>query len=233
MVHERASQPEAAEQAYQRSLQIKMQTGNRAGQANTLNQLGNLYSGTERREEAVRFYRQAADIAVELGDMRAEGTRRNNMASDLIRLQRYDEARRELERAIECKKPFGHAAQPWKTYSILHNLERAVGAPAAAAEARQEAIQLYLSYRRDGGENLNQSRQLYDAVRQALADGNAEQAAAELATLAGKRDLPAYLQPLIPALQAILAGNRDPALADDRVVQYKMILKGGSVSNTR
>ena len=219
-VHEEAGQPEAAEQAYQRSLQIKMRIGDRTLAATTLNQLGNLYSQMGRREEAVRFYRQAADIAVELGDSKAEGLRRSNAANQLITLQRHDEARRELERAIECKKPFGHAAEPWTTYGILHNLERAVGAPTAATAARQEAIRLYLTYRRDGGENLNRSRQIYDGVRQALADGNAEQVSAELAALAQAPNFPAYLQPLIPALQAILAGDRDPALADDPKLDY-------------
>jgi tetratricopeptide (TPR) repeat protein len=214
-VHQEAGQPEAAEQAYQHSLQISMRTGNQASAASTLNQLGVLYGTMERYEEAVRFYRQAADISVELGDMKSEGVRRSNIANRLIDLEHYDEARRELQRAIECKQPFGHAAEPWKTYIILYNLERAVGDPAAAVAARQQAIGLYLAYRRDGGENLNQSRQLYDAVRQALADGTAEQAAAQLAALAEQPNLPAYLQLLIPALQAILSGNHDPALAAD------------------
>jgi len=42
--------------------------GDRAGEARTLNSLGNLYA-MERLEEAVRFYRQSADIRVELKDM--------------------------------------------------------------------------------------------------------------------------------------------------------------------
>ena len=220
MAHQEAGQPEAAEEAYQRSLQIRMRIGDRKGQADTLTQLGNLYSGMGRREEAVRFYRQAVDIDIELGDLSAEGIDRSNIANGLIQLQRYDEARRELERAIECKHPFGHAAAPWQTYQILHNLERAEGAPAAAAEARQEAIRLYLAYRRDGGENLSGGGRIFELVRQALADGEAAPAAAGLTALAEKPDLPAYLQPLIQALQAILSGNRDPALADDPKLDY-------------
>ena len=47
-------------------------------------------------------------------------------------------------------------------------------------------------------------------------------AAAEhgLAQLAARPDLPAYLKPLIPKLQAILRGDRDPALADDPSLDY-------------
>ncbi|HEY6347179.1 MAG TPA: tetratricopeptide repeat protein [Bryobacteraceae bacterium] len=150
-VYQDAGQYEAAERAYQKSLGIKVQIGNRSGQAPTFNQLGNLYSVMGRSEDAVRLYRQAADIAVQLGDLRSEGIRRNNLASELIKLGRYDEARREIERAIECKRPFGHVAEQWKIFEILSDLERAVGNELAALEARSKAIAAYLAYRRDGG----------------------------------------------------------------------------------
>jgi tetratricopeptide (TPR) repeat protein len=44
MVHERAGQFELAEQAYRQSLAIKVREGDLAGQASTMNQLGNLYT---------------------------------------------------------------------------------------------------------------------------------------------------------------------------------------------
>jgi tetratricopeptide (TPR) repeat protein len=90
-----------------------------------------------RLEEAVAFCRQAADIHVKLQDLRNEGRDRNNLAHTLIKLQRFEEARCELQRAIECLKPFGHAAEPWMTWHILHDLEQATGNPQAAAEARR------------------------------------------------------------------------------------------------
>ena len=69
----------------------------------------------------------------------------------LIQLQRYDGARQELLRAIECNKLFGHAAEPWKTWSVLEDLENAVRDESAAAQARAQAKAAYLAYRRDGG----------------------------------------------------------------------------------
>ena len=166
IVHQNAGGFEAAEQAYQKSLSIKVQIGNRAGQASTLGQLGNLYSKIGRREDAVRLYRQAAEIHVASGDLRLEGGTRSNIADQLIKLGRYDEARREIERAIECKKPFGHVAQPWKTFSILSNLERAVGNQPAAGAARDQALAAYLSYRRDGGAPEIDTAQLVAMVKQ-------------------------------------------------------------------
>ena len=72
----------------------------------SLNQLGVLYGKClHRREEAVTFFRQAAFIYLELGDLKNEGLTRINISSNLFNLQRYDEARTEIERAIECLQP--------------------------------------------------------------------------------------------------------------------------------
>src|SRR5262245_61658776 len=122
-----------------------------------------------RQESAVQFYRQASAIYVELGDLAAEGLVRTNVAGTLIGLGRFDEARPELLRAIECKKPFGHAAESWKTFYLLGELEQAFGNASAAANARQDAVQAYLAYRRAGGENQRSGGKLAAAVGAAIA----------------------------------------------------------------
>lgn len=63
--------------------------------------------------------------------------------------------------------------------------------------------------------------QLCVAVSQALASGEVEEVNGQLAELAQAPDLPAYFQPLIPALRAILGGSRDPALASDPGLNYR------------
>ena len=166
LVYESAGQLEAAEHAYQKSLTIKVQIGDRSKQAATLGQLGNLYWKMGRSEDAVRLYRQAADIAVQLGDLRREGAQRNNVADELVKLRRYDEARQEIVRAIECGKPFGHVAQSWKTLAILTDIESTVGNQPAALEARKRAIAAYLAYRRDGGAAEIDTTQLVEMVKQ-------------------------------------------------------------------
>ncbi len=137
MAYQAAGQPEASEDAYRKSLAIEVRLGNLAGQADTLNQLGNLYDDIlNRPEEAVAFYRKAADKYIEGRDHAKEGAVRNNLAATLRRLGRFDEARQEIHRAIECKAPFGHASEPWKTWSILAQIESAAANPTAAAEGR-------------------------------------------------------------------------------------------------
>ena len=154
-VHKEAGQYDKAEKAYQASLLIQVQTGDRSSEAGTLNQLGNLYDAKGRLEEAVRFYQQAATIYRELKDLANEGGAYNNLADTLTQLGRHDDARRGILRAIECRESFGHASELWKTFAILAQIERAAGNTAAADAARQRAIDAYIAYRRDGGENLS------------------------------------------------------------------------------
>ena len=198
MAYQEAGQPEAAEEAYRESLKIKVRLGNAAGQAGTLVQLGNLYDDAlGRPEEAVAFYRQAADKYVEIRDAASEGRTRNNLADTLRKLGRLDEARQEIRRAIECKAQFGHASEPWKAWAILADIETDAGHPAAAAEARAKARACYLAYRRDGGENQIRTGRLALAVTQSLRAGNPAEATALLQQLADDPEAD-WLAPLHP-----------------------------------
>jgi len=215
MTYEGTRHYDEAEKAYQESLKIKIALGDRAHEATTLNQLGSLYSSRKRHAEAVRFYRQAADIFKEFGDFIKEGLTRSNAADELIQLQLYTEARQELVRAMECKRPFGHAAEPWKTFNTLSALERAVGDTAAAENARGQAIDAYVAYRSAGGENQSPMRNMY-----ALTATNPSKAIEAIAQLAANPALPQYITPLLPKLQAIAGGSRDLSLIADPALDY-------------
>ena len=173
MVYEKMGQPEAAENAYRKSLAIKVQRGDLAGQASTLNQLSNLYdTQLGRTEEAVAFTRQAADKYIEIGDIANEGRSQYNLATCLRKLNRLDEARQAIRRAIDCDSNFGHASEPWKSWSILCNIETDEGNTSAASRARNKAFECYLTYRRDGGENHSGMGRLAHAITQMLLTGD-------------------------------------------------------------
>ena len=115
MAYQETGQPEAAEDAYRKSLAISVRLGDVAMQAGTLNQLGILYDDVlGRTEEAVAFFRQAMNKYVEISDVASEGSQRSNLAIYLRKLRRLDEARQEILRTIECDAQFGHAAEPWR-----------------------------------------------------------------------------------------------------------------------
>jgi tetratricopeptide (TPR) repeat protein len=213
-VHQEAGQFESAEQAYRQSLAIKVRENDLSGQASSLGQLGSLYDRMGRLEEAIAFYRQAAEIHVRLNDLASEGRDRNNLADTLIKLSRYDEARQEIQRAIECKKPFGHAAEPWKTWGALEKLERATGHAEAAQAARQQGLEAYLAYRRAGGESQSNQAQLFALVAQAIEQGSEAGTRQQLNVMLELGDPPQFTA-LIRQLQSVLGGDRRPTLAAD------------------
>lgn len=221
VVHRDLGLFEQAEYAYRQSLAINVRQKIPRGEADSLIELGNLYGAGGHLEEAVTFSRQAADIYIMLRDVAREGRARSNLADTLIRLQQYDAARRELQRAIECKRPFGHAAEPWRTWAILHNLEQATGHSQAAADAWQQAVQSYLAYRRDGGENHNPGARLCAQIAHAIQQGATTEAAQFLAQAAAATDTQPWLKAMLPKLQAILSGDRGPALAADPALYYR------------
>jgi tetratricopeptide (TPR) repeat protein len=219
MAHREAGQFERAEQAYRKSLAIKVQRQERSGEAASLNELGILYRQMGRLEEAATLHRQAADIYTRFQDQRSEGGVRNNLANTLIGLQRYGEARRELRRGFECIKPFGHAAEPWKAWSILHDLEQATGDAQAAEAARRQAIDSYLAYRRAGGESQSYQAELFTLVFHAIEQGAATEAEQYLDEWSEENDS-LRAKTLIAKLQCILRGDRAPALAADPNLDY-------------
>lgn len=219
-VHQSAGQHDEAEKAYQAALQIRVKIGDRSGEAGTLNQFGILYGERGRLEDAVPFYQKAAAVYRELADLAKEGVVCSNLADMLIKLGRHDDARRQLQRAIECKEPFGHSAEPWKALSLLAQIERASGNMTAADAARKRAIGAYLAYRRDGGQNLSRKGGIFSFIAQAIANGQLAAAESQFAQLEGGADLPPNLKALLPKLQAILRGSRDPALAGDPDLDY-------------
>jgi tetratricopeptide (TPR) repeat protein len=222
MAYHEAGQPQAAGDAYRQSLAIWVRLGDVAGQAGTLNQLGNLYlTYLDRPEDAAGFYLQAAEKFVEGGDVAKEGITRGNLALTLGKLRRLDEARKEILRAIECKEQFGLASTPWMSWAILADIETDSGNVAAAAEAKGKAIACYLAYRREGGENHHPDGRLSLAVTQALRSDYPAQAATLLQQRAADPEAEELL-PFIGALQAVVAGSRDPALADQPDLDYTM-----------
>lgn len=222
MVYQKAGKPELAEEAYRKALTIKVQRDDLVGQASTLNQLGSLYANVPGRiEDAAAFYREAADKFFDSGDKAKEGGVRSNLGKTLSELGRHGEARLEIRRAIDCKKPFGHAAEPWTTWAVLATIETDAGQPVAAAQARAKAIACYLAYRRDGGENQYADGRICLAVTASLLADDATAATSLLQQLAADQDAD-WLRPFVQVLQVIVAGSRERSLAEAPELDYTM-----------
>lgn len=219
MAHRQAGQHELSERAYRQSLALSVQQKDSAGEATSLSELGALYHVMGRPEEAVKFYRQAASIFVRLQARMGEGKNCVNLATTLLGLQRHEEARRELLRALECFEPYGHAAQSWRAWDLLRQLELATGDAEAATRARQRAFESYFSYRKEGGYGTTPSARLCAAAAGAIAAGDISELEQYLSQPLDK-DTPPWARAVFPKLLAVLRGERDPAPAADPELEY-------------
>ena len=88
------------------------------------------YQGVEKREEnrntAVTWH-----VALRPGKRRALPD---------TELGRLDEARQEIKRAIVCKQDLGHAAELWKTWGVLSDIETDAGRLPEAQQARRQVL---------------------------------------------------------------------------------------------
>ena len=201
------------------SLALRLKRKDPSGEAVSLSLLGYLYGDMGCWLQAAECFRQVADIGAALQDPATEGRARSNLGATLIWLKDYGRARHELERAISCDKALGDSAQPWKTWAILHDLEREVGEPEAAMWAYVRARAAFLAYRGQGGESHRIGASLA-LVGQGLRDGDTGHVAYILDQLRQADGEPDGMQLLVEKLQAVAAGARDLALADDPALSY-------------
>jgi tetratricopeptide (TPR) repeat protein len=162
-----------------------------------------------RPEDAVTHFRQALDRYVALHDVAGEGSTRANLAQTLIRLRRSDDARQEIERAIECNRGLGHAAEPWKAWGILADIEHHDKRHIEAHEAYIRARDAYLAYVHGGGEARAVTAPLFELVGQLLVAGDTKAAKA----LVQQKELDSITH-LAAGLRAVVSGVRDPSFAD-------------------
>jgi tetratricopeptide (TPR) repeat protein len=129
------------------SLAVSVQCGHRTQEAISLSALGDLYGEIGRLEEAVTFYRRAAEIYATRRDRVDEARTRKKIAGTLVKLGCYGEARTEILSAVACAETYAHSAlpqmgEPWKAWRIRQTVEQALGDVAAARHAWQHARQL-------------------------------------------------------------------------------------------
>ncbi len=111
-----------------------------------------------------------------------------------------------LMRAIECKTPFGHDAEPWRAWNKLFEVELMSKNVSALEAARQKAIQSYLAYRVAGGPSQSPVADLFALMAQALRQRQPELVIPDLEKLSSPDTSPS-LRLLGYCLLGILSGR--------------------------
>ena len=145
---------------------------------------------------------------------------RNNIANSLRKLKRYDEARTEIIRAIECKSQVGLAAEPWTSFNILCQIEEATGDPTAARAAWVKARDAYLAYRRQGGYAQGGHAKLVEHVVGLVSQQKIGEIQSLFNQLANDPSADDSIKSLMQTIITILNGSRDKALGDDSALYY-------------
>lgn len=137
-----------AEKFYQEALTLRRRTQDQRGLVRTLNNLGAVWM-SQRLERSVGVWREALQIAQDLGDLGFQATLTDNLGEALMLLGRRDEAREALSRSIELAELTGRRATLVDALRNLGLLESARGAFDAAdgmlERARREAELLGVS----------------------------------------------------------------------------------------
>jgi tetratricopeptide (TPR) repeat protein len=219
-VYQDTGQYDAAEAAYRQSLEIMTRMGDLKGQGKSLTELGSLYCNLGRLEEALVFYKQRVDVALRLNDLMGEGLGRQGVALVWLRLDDFDEARKEIKLAATQLESIGFSVSPWKALAILHLIEISAGNLTEAWVAWQQARDAYLAYRQQGGYAQSYGGKLVDHVLGLLAQQQVDEIQSLFEQLTSDPEASASRKQLIQAMVAILNGSRDPALADDPTLDY-------------
>lgn len=142
-----------AEKTFLEALSLQVNNGSRREEASLLGEMGNLYHHWKKPENALKCYQQALEIFIEIGDDRHQSMTHQNLYRVFLGLKRLDNAHTEILCAIKKGEEFGHITKPWKTWEYLSLLEDEMGNKPAAIDAYRKAIEAYLNFRKDGGEN--------------------------------------------------------------------------------
>ncbi|PID47399.1 MAG: hypothetical protein CSB47_00705 [Proteobacteria bacterium] len=224
MLHRVNGDEDKASEALLSALALLKAQNNTVGVISTLLELGGFSEQAEALDKAADYYQQAMQCAQESGDGYRQAAAANLLADTYRKQGEIKQALKTLELAGSLGQQYGHAAEPWKTWNILGDLYADNGNPEGAAKARQQAIETYVSYRIDGGQNSEGDGQLCAMVLQAVQTGKDDDVRKLIAQLGENEawqgeDYQAFLD----ALVQLLDGQRQLPLLENEVLYYRHV----------
>jgi tetratricopeptide (TPR) repeat protein len=116
-----------AQAFYEEALRLRRELDDKRGAAKTLNNLAAVWM-SRRLERSVQLWEEAFDMAREMGDLGMQSSIANNLGEVLMLLERREDARQMLQRAVELAELTGHRAvlvDALRNQGVLHQREGA------------------------------------------------------------------------------------------------------------
>ncbi|MCS7024503.1 MAG: hypothetical protein NZV14_06860 [Bryobacteraceae bacterium] len=205
-IHREASQLAAAEQAFLEASRLDPDP-------ELLATLAELCAQQKRLREAAVYAQQQAGLFQMRGDRAAECEARLTASRYFARAGAVAQARAELAAAEDAQSALQPVAEPWKLLDARRELELSLGNFEAADQAKRQAMETFLAFRRTRGENDFPSGQIANFVVLALAAGSTTLASKQLEEWRRNPDLPAHAKIYLEVIGQVLAGSRDRTLA--------------------
>jgi class 3 adenylate cyclase/tetratricopeptide (TPR) repeat protein len=200
---------EEAETNLRKSLRIREETGDLAGIASALNNLGNLLQDSRRFEDADEMYRRSYELREKMGHKEGMSAALINRANIAYHLGRLDEAKQQYEHAIAIAVEIGnHYVANGGRISAAHTqlkMGHIEGSQAMLKEARYETERLGMQDMLCLAEALT--------AEATLASGNMEaarQAAERALVLAEQIESKFHLAAAIRSQALVLAASGNP-----------------------
>ena len=125
------------------TLQINRDNGNRQGEANTLANIGYIYSSKERYDEAIRYFSKALQINIEIGGRQGEANQLLNLGSTYRLLGDMSKALDYCRQALKLHTKIYYKQGQANTLSMMGNIYADEGDYEEAIRYHQEALKIY------------------------------------------------------------------------------------------
>jgi tetratricopeptide (TPR) repeat protein len=131
---------DAARNKYQKSLTIKQQVGDRAGEAATWHNLATIDLTVGDYDAARNKYNASLAMWQQIGDHRCEAAARHQLAVIDLKMGNYSAARNEFQKVLTMQQQMGDRAAEARTWHNLASIELEVGNYNAARNKFQKVL---------------------------------------------------------------------------------------------
>lgn len=125
------------------TLQINRESGNRQGEANTLANIGYIYTSKEKYDEAVGYFTKALQINIEIGGRQGEANQLLNLGSSYRLLGDMTKAMDYCRQALKLHTKIAYKQGQANTLSLIGNICADEGNYEEAARFHLDALRIY------------------------------------------------------------------------------------------